>query len=136
MITTREFVNVAAWHLFTDSALLARYRFAEEADRLAMLQEILRLEPMVGRLRRRTTTSIEVPGAEGVVTVPAGELVEIVLGVANATRRRWERNHWPSAPAAKALTEPPPPACPSATARTSVPEPTSRSWKRTSSSAG
>jgi cytochrome P450 len=84
MITTREFVNVAAWHLFTNSALLARYCFAEEADRLAILQEILRLEPVVGRLRRRTTTSIEVPGAEGVVTVPAGELVEIVLGVANA----------------------------------------------------
>jgi cytochrome P450 len=83
MVTTREFVNVAAWHLFTDSALLARYRSAEEPDRLAILHEIIRLEPVVGHLRRRTTTSIEVPGADGMVTVPAGELVEVVLGVAN-----------------------------------------------------
>jgi cytochrome P450 len=83
MITTREFVNVAAWHLFTDNALLERYRRAEEADRLAILHEILRLEPVVGRLRRRTTTAIDVPGAEGVVTVPAGEFVDIMLGVAN-----------------------------------------------------
>jgi cytochrome P450 len=83
MITTREFVNVAAWHLFNDNALLERYRRAEEADRLAILHEILRLEPVVGRLRRRTTTSIDVPGAEGVVTVPANEFVDIMLGVAN-----------------------------------------------------
>ncbi|CAM5353337.1 hypothetical protein SANTM175S_02136 [Streptomyces antimycoticus] len=76
MVTTREFVNVAAWHLFGDAALLARYRAADEPGRIAILQEILRLEPVIGRLRRRTTAPLRLPGdgqdpgAE--VTVPAG----------------------------------------------------------------
>jgi cytochrome P450 len=83
MVTTREFVNVAAWHLFTDDALLQRYRAADERTRLALLHEILRLEPVIGRLQRRTTTPVDVPGEDGVVTIPAGDLVGIELHVAN-----------------------------------------------------
>src|SRR5690606_34301224 len=41
MVTTREFVVAAAWHLFTDEELQARYREAEEPERHAVLQEIL-----------------------------------------------------------------------------------------------
>ncbi|WP_229858675.1 cytochrome P450 [Streptomyces poonensis] len=83
MVTTREFVCVAAWHLFTDPELLARYRAAEEADRLLILQEILRLEPVVGLLRRRATTELRVPTADGPVTVRPGEFLEMCLDDAN-----------------------------------------------------
>ncbi|MBE9375988.1 cytochrome P450 [Saccharopolyspora sp. HNM0983] len=83
MVTTREFVNLAAWHLFTDADLLAHYRNADEPGRLAVLHELLRLEPVVGHLRRRTTAEIEVPSANGPVTVPAGEIVDIAVGDAN-----------------------------------------------------
>ncbi len=46
MVTTREFVNLAAWHLFTTPELLARFRAADEPQRLAVLHELLRLEPV------------------------------------------------------------------------------------------
>ncbi|MFG1792751.1 cytochrome P450 [Nocardia sp. NPDC049149] len=83
MITTREFVNVAAWHLFTDESLRQRYREAAEPERIALLHEILRLEPVVGSLRRRTTAAIEVPGPDGPVVIPPGERVDVVLGAVN-----------------------------------------------------
>lgn len=81
MVTTREFVNLAAWHLLTDEELRRRYLAAPEPDRLALLHEILRLEPVIGRLRRRTTTAVGLP--EGDVLAP-GETVELVLDDANA----------------------------------------------------
>jgi cytochrome P450 len=83
MVTTREFIVVAAWHLFTDDALRAEYLAAAEADRLAILHEILRLEPVIGQLRRRTTEAVDVPGPEGTVTVPAGATVHIEIDTAN-----------------------------------------------------
>ncbi|WP_371352169.1 cytochrome P450 [Streptomyces malaysiensis] len=91
MVTTREFVNLAAWHLFADTALLTRYQAVDEPGRIAILEEILRLEPVIGRLRRRTTAPLRLsgdgqdPGAE--VTVPAGELVDIMLHRANLDAR-------------------------------------------------
>jgi cytochrome P450 len=87
MITTREFINLAAWHLFTDDALLARYRAGDETSRIAVLHELLRLEPVVGNLKRRTTAPVEVPDADGTVTIPAGELVDIAVSVANVDQR-------------------------------------------------
>ncbi|MER5182389.1 cytochrome P450 [Streptomyces sp. NPDC002896] len=84
MVTTREFVSAAAWHLFTDDALLTRYRAADEADRIAILHEILRLEPVVGRLSRRTTAPLALPsGHEETVTVPAGEQLDILVDTVN-----------------------------------------------------
>ncbi|MGI8305472.1 cytochrome P450 [Saccharopolyspora hattusasensis] len=84
MVTTREFVSVAAWHLFTDEALLDRYRAAEEPERLAILHELLRLEPVVGHLKRRTTAPVELPtDDEETVTVPAGEVIDIQVSATN-----------------------------------------------------
>ncbi|MGW1530882.1 cytochrome P450 [Streptomyces aureus] len=83
MITTREFICVAAWHLFTDDALRKRYVNGDESERLAVLHEILRLEPVVARLTRRTTGPVELPGDDGPVTVPAGALVDILVDEAN-----------------------------------------------------
>ncbi|HTU12879.1 MAG TPA: cytochrome P450 [Allosphingosinicella sp.] len=53
MVTTREFITMAAWHLLERPALKARFLAADEAGRIALLEEILRLEPVVGMLYRR-----------------------------------------------------------------------------------
>ncbi|MEU9337001.1 cytochrome P450 [Streptomyces sp. NPDC048290] len=83
MVTTREFISAAAWHLFSEPDLLAHYRAADEPDRLAVLGEILRLEPVVGRLSRRTTEPLELPG----VTVPAGDRIDILVDHTNVDER-------------------------------------------------
>jgi cytochrome P450 len=79
MITTREFITVAAWHLFSDDALRLAYLEGTEKERVAILHEILRLEPVVGRLFRRTTAEIQV----GDVTIPAGAHVDISVAATN-----------------------------------------------------
>ncbi|MFE5212853.1 cytochrome P450 [Streptomyces sp. NPDC056600] len=85
MVTTREFVSLAAWHLFTDEELLAAYRAADEPERLATLREILRLEPVISLLRRRTTAELTV--GEGGARIPAGAVVEIDVEKANLDAR-------------------------------------------------
>ncbi|GAA0798839.1 cytochrome P450 [Spirilliplanes yamanashiensis] len=83
MITTREFITVAAWHLFDDPELRAAYTAGEEKQRHAILHEILRLEPVVGELLRWTTADLTVPGADGDVTIPAGAKLDISVAAAN-----------------------------------------------------
>ncbi|MFK0117577.1 cytochrome P450 [Streptomyces sp. NPDC090994] len=84
MVTTREFICLAAWHLFTDDALMDRYRAADEAGRLAVLEELLRLEPVVARLRRRATRALDLRTPHGpAATVRAGEYVELFLDDTN-----------------------------------------------------
>ncbi|WP_406005224.1 cytochrome P450 [Streptomyces sp. NBC_00637] len=80
MVTTREFICVAAWHLFDDPELLDRYRAAEEPERLGLLREILRLEPVIGRLSRRATAPMRV----GEASIGAGELLTVFVDEANA----------------------------------------------------
>jgi cytochrome P450 len=84
MVTTREFICVAAWHLLDDPALLAQYRDGTLDERLALLQETLRLEPVVGHLYRRMQRplAVTVDGAEQVL--PAGALVDLDLRAVNA----------------------------------------------------
>ncbi|MFD0312945.1 cytochrome P450 [Streptomyces flavalbus] len=83
MITTREFICVAAWHLFTDAELRERYRAAGEPERLELLREILRLEPVVARLRRRTTAPLTLRTPSGPRLVEPGELIELFVDDAN-----------------------------------------------------
>jgi cytochrome P450 len=54
MVTTREFIVVAAWHMFDNPALKTRFLSAEEPDQFAILLEVLRLEPIAHFLYRRT----------------------------------------------------------------------------------
>ena len=54
MVTTREFIVVAAWHMFDQPLLKARFLAADEAGQFAILLEILRLEPIAHFLYRRT----------------------------------------------------------------------------------
>lgn len=84
MVTTREFITVAVWHLTDEPALLARYLAAERPERLAILEETLRLEPVVGHLHRRTTAPLTLDGPDGPVEVPAGALVDLDVRAANA----------------------------------------------------
>ncbi len=84
MVTTREFITVAAWHLLDDPDLLARYRAAEMAERLEILNETLRLEPVVGHLYRRSTAPITLATAEGDVELGVGALIDLDIRAVNA----------------------------------------------------
>lgn len=84
MATTRELICMAAWHLVDDPDLLARYRAGDRDERTALLQETLRLEPVVGRLYRRLRAplTLELDGEEH--ELPAGSLVDLDLRSVNA----------------------------------------------------
>jgi cytochrome P450 len=82
MVTTREFITVAAWHLLTDETLRERYATGAPPERVAILHEILRLEPVVGDLLRWTTADVEV----GDVTIPSGARVDVAVAAANLDR--------------------------------------------------
>ena len=84
MATTREFVTVAAWHLLDEPELRARYLAAERAEREAILHEILRLEPVVGELRRVTREPITVQTEAGPMTIAPGEAIELQLRRTNS----------------------------------------------------
>lgn len=64
MVTTREFISVAAWHLLEHPDLMEAYLQAPEDERYDMLHEFLRMEPVVGRLLRRAEEDIHVPAGD------------------------------------------------------------------------
>ncbi|MFV0373884.1 cytochrome P450 [Microbacterium sp.] len=84
MVTTREFISMAAWHLLERPALRAEFTSADAERRAAILAEVLRLEPVVGHLHRRATRDIRLDGAEGAFTVPEGALIDLFVRPANA----------------------------------------------------
>jgi cytochrome P450 len=59
MVTTREFIVMVAWHLFDRPELRERFLAADEEEQSAILQEILRLEPIAAMIYRRATEDIE-----------------------------------------------------------------------------
>ncbi len=83
MATTREFISVAAWQLLERPALRARYLVADADERHAILHEVLRLEPVVGHLYRRTTRPLELEHEGRRWTIPAGAKVALALAGAN-----------------------------------------------------
>lgn len=83
MVTTREFISMTTWHLLEQPELRERYLAAEQPERLQILHEILRLEPVVGHLYRRTTADLIVPGDDGEVTIPAGAVVDLQVRQTN-----------------------------------------------------
>jgi cytochrome P450 len=82
MVTTREFITVAAWHLFTDEQLRQSYVTGAEKERVAILHEILRLEPVIANLTRTATADLRI----GAVTIPAGARVDVGVAAANLDR--------------------------------------------------
>jgi cytochrome P450 len=79
MVTTREFIVMAAWHLLESDALRARFLTGDEADQLAILDEILRLEPVASVLQRRATEEMAI----GSGTISAGTLLAVDIRSAN-----------------------------------------------------
>jgi cytochrome P450 len=87
MATTREFISMAAWHLLDHPDLRARYLVAPEEERLAMLHEVLRLEPVVGHLYRRATADITLTSEGAPVVIPAGALIDLHVETTNIDAR-------------------------------------------------
>lgn len=54
MVTTRELIVMAAWYLFEDRELRADFLAGDEGRQLAILTEILRIEPIASLLTRRS----------------------------------------------------------------------------------
>lgn len=83
MATTREFIVMAALRLFERDDLRERFLASDEQGRMIILEEILRLEPVVSTLKRRTTHEVALATETGPVTIPAETLIEIDVGAAN-----------------------------------------------------
>ncbi|HEY0120440.1 MAG TPA: cytochrome P450, partial [Rhizobium sp.] len=83
MATTREFIVMAAWHLLEQEELRGRFLGSDEAGQVAILEEILRLEPVVGVLYRRTEHELVLEGDNGPERLPPGTLVAIDVRAAN-----------------------------------------------------
>ena len=79
MVTTREFIVMAAWHLLESDAVRARFLTGDEADQLAILDEILRLEPVASVLQRRAAEEMAI----GSGTISAGTLLAVDIRSAN-----------------------------------------------------
>lgn len=80
MLTTREFIVMAAWYLFEDAALRERFLAGDKKEQLAILMEIVRLEPVAAMIHRRVNEEVE--GLEA-SPLPAGELYGIDIRAAN-----------------------------------------------------
>ena len=84
MVTTREFIVMVAWHLLERDALRAEFLAADEAGKIEMLEEILRLEPIVGALYRRAQQDLTFEEDGKTVTIPAGTLIDLDIRAANS----------------------------------------------------
>jgi cytochrome P450 len=80
MVTTREFIVMAAWHLFEKNALRQRFLTGDEEDQFAILEEILRLEPVAATVYRRAAENTDFPG---IGPICADTLVDIDIRAAN-----------------------------------------------------
>ena len=80
MVTTREFITIAAWHLLRNTELRQQYVHSLEQERHAILHEILRLEPVVSVLYRRAQQDLTIAGRH----VPQGSLIALHLQQANS----------------------------------------------------
>jgi cytochrome P450 len=83
MATTREFVVMAALRLLEHADLRTRFLAAAEADQIAILDEVLRLEPVVSVLKRRTERELTLEAEVGPIVIPAQTVVEIDVRAAN-----------------------------------------------------
>lgn len=77
MVTTREFISMAFLRISEMPEVRARYLVAERTERIAILSEIIRLEPPVAHIYRRVRNT----GAG--CPYPSGTLVDIDVRQAN-----------------------------------------------------
>jgi cytochrome P450 len=81
MVTTREFIVMVAWYMFERPELRERFIAESEEGQLAILQEILRLEPVAALVYRRVEDEIP-ESSQG--TVPAGAQFAIDMRTVNS----------------------------------------------------
>jgi cytochrome P450 len=81
MVTTREFIVMVAWYMFERPALREQFLTSDEDGQLAILQEILRLEPVASMIMRRVTEDMA-ESAGG--TVRSGTAFSIDLRAVNS----------------------------------------------------
>ena len=86
MVTTREFLTMACWHLLDDDPLRNRYLLAEREERHAILEEIIRLEPVVGHLYRRVRSELTICEDDHEWMLRPGDLVDVCVRAANADK--------------------------------------------------
>lgn len=80
MTTTREFIVVAAWHMLENEKLKRQFVEGDDADKTAILTEILRLEPVAGMIYRSAGADVsDVPLPE----VHAGSRLSLSIRAAN-----------------------------------------------------
>lgn len=84
MVTTREFILVAAWHFLDNPDLRGIYLKSDQAERYQLLEEILRIEPVVGVILRRASAPIAVEWQDQAVTIPSGTLINLHIHAINA----------------------------------------------------
>jgi len=84
VLTTREFICACMLHFDADPALRRQFVTGDVDERKAVLYEILRVEPIVGALHRRTTSPMTIETPEGPVEVPVGERLDIDVYAVNA----------------------------------------------------
>ena len=84
VLTTREFICACMLHFHDDPPLRAQFRAGDAEERKAILYEILRVEPIVGALHRRTTRPLTIETPDGPVEVPEGQRLDIDVYAVNA----------------------------------------------------
>lgn len=80
MVTTREFIVMVAWHMFDNPKLREEFLAADEDGQMAILLEILRIEPIAAVLYRRAPHDFTDPQLG---EVKAGERFAIDLRAAH-----------------------------------------------------
>lgn len=80
MLTTREFIAMVALHLFENEPLRLRFLAGDEEEQFAILNEILRLEPVTSFVYRKAIRDFST--SDG-AAIKAGELFGIALRGAN-----------------------------------------------------
>jgi cytochrome P450 len=80
MLTTREYIVMVAWHLFENAELRQRFLEGDEDVQFAILDEILRLEPVAAFVHRKAAETMT--GSNGEQVQP-GEVYAIDIRAAN-----------------------------------------------------
>lgn len=83
MVTTREFISVAAWHFLEQPELRQLYLAGDEDQRQDILQEILRLEPVVGNILRKATEDIVIEQNGAKRTIANGSSINLHIYATN-----------------------------------------------------
>ena len=84
MATTQEFILVVLTHCMQNPSLRAIMTSNEAAARYEALNEILRLEPVIGKLYRRPSQPVHVTSEGKDFTIPAGERITFHVYDVNA----------------------------------------------------